>query len=104
MPLAETAGAVVKTRLPVVLTTVAVSATVCVAASSGGPALIAVAQPLTLCAPAFSGTAWLAPTVKLGASLTGVTVIATAAGTDEPWPSLAVTVKLSLPFVFAFGV
>ena len=36
---------------------------------------IAVAQPVTVCAPASSSTVWSAPLVKLGASLTAVTVI-----------------------------
>ena len=43
--------------------------------SSAGPALIAVAQPATVCAPLSSSTVWSAPFVKLGASLTAVTVM-----------------------------
>ena len=42
-------------------------------ASSGGPALIAVAQPATVCSPASSITVWFGAAVKLGASLTAVT-------------------------------
>ena len=38
--------------------------------SSAGPALIAVAQPATVCAPASSLIVWSAPFVKVGASLT----------------------------------
>ena len=42
--------------------------------SLAAPALIAVAQPATDCAPTSSFTVWSAPLVKLGASLTGFTV------------------------------
>ena len=42
---------------------------------SFGPALIPVAQAVTVCAPASSATVWSAPLVKLGASLTPLTVI-----------------------------
>ena len=43
--------------------------------SLAGPALMAVAQPLTDAAPESSSTVWFAPLVKLGASLTELTVI-----------------------------
>ena len=45
--------------------------------SSAGPALMAVAQPATVWAPASSCTVWSAPLVKDGASLTGLTVTVT---------------------------
>src|SRR3954454_714420 len=45
------------------------------AASLVGPALIAVAQPAIVCAPASSSRVWSAPLTKLGSSLTAVTVI-----------------------------
>src|SRR5579872_7263091 len=61
--------------------------TVC-ADSSAGPVLIAVAQPLTVCAPEFSSTVWSAPLVKLGGSLTAVIVIETVAGVECAIPSL----------------
>src|SRR5437867_2082985 len=41
--------------------------------SSAGPALMAVAQPVTVCAAASSSTAWSAPLVNEGASLTAPT-------------------------------
>jgi len=43
--------------------------------ASFSPALIAVAQVATVCAPASSSTVWSAPLVKLGAWFTAVTVI-----------------------------
>jgi len=80
-------------------------------ASSGGPALMAVAQGLTVCAPASSFTVWLAPAVKLGASLTLLTV------TVMVWVALVLTppllvsplsckrkVSTALPLVLAAGV
>ncbi len=45
---------------------------------------MAVAHPATLCGPAFCFTAWFAPFVKLGASLTGLTVIDTVAVESRP--------------------
>ena len=45
--------------------------------SSAGPALMAVAQPATDCAPESSSTVWSAPLVKDGTSLTGLTVTVT---------------------------
>jgi len=39
-----------------------------------GPAEMLPAKSLTVCAPESSGAAWSGPTVKLGASLTPVTV------------------------------
>ena len=47
--------------------------------SFAGPALIAVAQFGTDCAPEFSSTLWLAPAVKPGASLTQETATLTEA-------------------------
>ena len=43
--------------------------------SFAGPFEIAVAHGVTVCAPLSSFTVWLAPFVKLGTSLTAVTVI-----------------------------
>src|ERR1700760_1596511 len=43
--------------------------------SSAGPGEIAVANPATVCGPASSATVWFAPALKVGASLTGVTLI-----------------------------
>src|SRR4051794_14759571 len=45
------------------------------AASLAGPKLIPVGQPATVWAPASSSAVWLPPLVKLGASLTAVTVM-----------------------------
>ena len=73
-------------------------------ASLAGPALIAVAQPLDAWAPASSLTVWLAPLVKLGTSLTGLTVIVIDAVSLLRLPSLARYVKLSEPLKFAVGV
>src|SRR5262249_53593012 len=76
-----------------------------------GPALIAVAQPLTLCAPASSNTVWLAPLVKLGASLTEVTVMSKLCVGLWSTPPLAVpplsvsrSVIVAEPNAFAAGV
>src|SRR5579862_303613 len=48
--------------------------------SSDGPGLIAVAHPVTVCAPAFSRTDWSAPLVKVGASFTAVTLMLNVCG------------------------
>ena len=60
-------------------------------ASFAGPALMAVAQPATVCAPGVlerpSGSA---PSVKLGASLTALTVIVNVCGAEVSTPPLAV--------------
>jgi hypothetical protein len=58
-------------------------------ASSAGPALIAVAQPVTICAPASSATIWSGPTVKEGGSFTAATVIVTLATLESAVPSFA---------------
>ena len=42
--------------------------------SFAGPALIAVAHPVTLFAPTSSFSVWFAPLVKLGTSFTAVTI------------------------------
>jgi hypothetical protein len=93
----------------VVLSFVAVKVRVC-ALSSAGPALIAVAEA-ALYAPESSFTVTFAPLVKLGASFTGVTVIAKVCGalvSDPPFAvpplSLNVRVIVALPFAFAAGV
>ncbi len=59
--------------------------------SFAGPAEIAVAQPLTDCAPASSFTVWSAPFVKLGASFTAFTVIV------KVWVALSFTPPLAVP-------
>ena len=51
---------------------------------------MAVAQGLTVCAPAFSNTLWFGPEVKLGASLTAVTVIVRVCGAEVSTPPKAV--------------
>ena len=48
--------------------------------SSAGPAVRAVAQPVVVWAPESSVTVTSAPGVKLGSSLTAVTVMVTVAG------------------------
>jgi hypothetical protein len=87
VPLASTAGPALKSAAFVLFVTLNVS--VC-PASSDGPALIAVAQPATVCSPDSSRAAWLAPAVKLGASLSGVTVIVKVCGADASTPPPAV--------------
>ncbi len=86
-PLALTAGPAAKSagfELPV-----RTNASVC-PASSAGPALMPVAQLATDCAPASSSTVWSGPLVKLGAWLTGLTVMPTvAAALELSIPSLA---------------
>src|SRR4029079_2693496 len=65
--------------------------------SLAGPALIAVAQPDTLWAPASSRTVWLTPLLKLGASLTGVPVTGLEPLTDRaPSDTLVVIEKPAL--------
>ena len=71
VPLGLTAGPAAKREGLELLSTTKVS--VC-ADSLAGPAEIAVAQPEALCAPESSSTVWSAPLLKLGASLTGLTV------------------------------
>src|SRR5438874_284814 len=61
------------------------------ATSSGGPALMLVAQPATVCGPASSSTVWLAPLVKLGGSLTAVTAMVNV------WTALVSTPPLAVP-------
>ena len=48
-----------------------------------------VAQPATVCGPASSMTAWSAPFVKLGASLTALTESVTVTVFEKVVPSLA---------------
>src|SRR5215475_15046778 len=73
--------------------------------SSAGPFESAVAQGLTVCAPASSLTVWSAPLVNEGTSFTELTVIvAVALPALNPAPTLLVaacTVKLK---VFPAGV
>ena len=79
--------------------------------SLAGPALMPVAQPATVCAPASSSTVWSAPFVKLGASLTAVTVIVKVCAALVSTPPLAVpplscsvTVTVAVPLALAAGV
>ena len=82
--------------------------------SSLGPAVMAVAQPATVCAPASSVTVWSAPLVNDGASLTAVTVTvkvrtavplspAVPRSLSRP-PSVTVTVITAEPDALATGV
>ena len=78
---------------------------------SVGPAETAVAQGLTVCAPAFSSTVWSAPLVNDGASLTAVTVMVNVCGAEVSLPpfavpplSFATSVIVAVPFAFAAGV
>src|SRR5205809_7101542 len=59
------------------------------ASSLAGPALMLVAHPVTDCEPGSSSTVWSAPLVKLGASLTAVTVMVNV------WVALLSTPKRS---------
>src|SRR5262245_51555956 len=70
-----------------------------------------VAQPLTVCAPASSSTVWSAPLVKLGASLTALTVMTKLCVGLESTPPLAVpplsfatSVLVAVPLAFAAEV
>ena len=70
--------------------------------SSAGPAEIALAQPGTDCTPCAVWTG-VVP-VKLGASLTAVTVKDTVAVSQSPPVSQTRYSKLSAPFAFVVGV
>src|SRR5438270_836767 len=59
--------------------------------SSDGPAEMAVAQPATVCGSEERRVGWLAPLVKLGASLTEVTVMV------KVWAALVSTPPLAVP-------
>src|SRR4029079_17862057 len=83
VPLAAIAGAAEKSPA---LSLVTVKLRAC-AASSGGPALRFVAHATNVCAALFFGTDLFGPLVKLGASLTLVTVTLTVATAVPPWPS-----------------
>src|SRR5437762_4294807 len=106
-PAALTAGCTLKSAL---LLFVTLNVSVC-PASSAGPLLIAVAQPLTVCRPESSFTFSSAPLVKLGASLTALTVITnctTAVVSTPPFAtpplSCSCTLTVAVPFAFATGV
>ena len=78
---------------------------------SFGPALMAVAKLDTDCAPASSLTVWLAPGVKLGASLTLVTVMTKVCVADwftppfsTPPSSSSRSVIVAVPNALAAGV
>ena len=62
------------------------------------------AQGLTVTGPASSSTVWSGPLLKEGASLTGVTLMATVAVFESRLPSLALKVKLSAPLASGSGV
>ncbi len=75
------------------------------------PSLMAVAQGFTVCAPASSFTVWSGPLVKLGASLTGVTVMVKLCAVEVSTPPLAVpplscstSVIVAVPLALAAGV
>src|SRR5438876_11977791 len=77
--------------------------------SLAGPGL-KVAQPVTVCAPASSLTAGGLLAVKLGRSLTGLTVSVNVSGADVPpapvaGPAVcrAANEKVELPEAYAFG-
>src|SRR6059036_1051142 len=73
VPADDTLGCTAKRPLLLLVT---MKVTICPAAtSSGGPARILVAQPVTVCVPASSRAVWSGPLVKLGGSLTGVTLM-----------------------------
>jgi len=79
--------------------------------SSAGPALMPVAQPATLWAPASSSTVWSEPAVNDGTSFTAVTVIVNVWSALVSTPPLAVppsslrlTVTVAEPFASAAGV
>ncbi|MNI59297.1 hypothetical protein D3C73_1144540 [compost metagenome] len=61
---------------------------------------VAVTVPLTVT----SSLVVLASLLATGASFTGVTVMVIVAVDSPPFPSLAFTVKLSVPLKFALGV
>ena len=65
--------------------------------SFGAPGEMSVAQPGMTCKPASSSTVTLGPRVKLGRSLTALTVILTVAGPESNWPSVTLKRKLSGP-------
>src|SRR5262245_27317709 len=79
--------------------------------SLGGPALRAVAQPGTVCAPASSSADWSAPAADAGASLTAVMVMVKVCAALVSAPPLAVPpssrrarVMVALPLALAAGV
>ena len=75
MPLGLIEGCAVKSGLLLFVTT---NVTVWLDTSFGGPSRIDVAQPETVWGPAFSSSIRSAPLVKLGGSLTAVTLIVNA--------------------------
>ena len=110
VPVGETTGAALKVRLPVADSTVVVKLRVW-ADSSGGPAEIAVWKFVKVCGPALSSTDAEVPPVKLGASLTAVTLMTKVCGAEESIPPLAVpplscstSVIVAVPFAFAAAV
>src|SRR5262249_25550972 len=97
-------------KRPGLLLAVTTNASVC-PASSGGPLLMLVAQPVTLWAPASSLTAWSALSVTVGPLLTGLTVIVTVCVPLLSLPALALPsssfstmVMVALPLALAAGV
>jgi hypothetical protein len=101
---ASTAGATAK--MPGLLSTVTTKVGVC-PASLAGPTLMALAQPISVTAPASSSTETLPTAVKLGASLTGVTVIVNVSVGDVSSPpplSCSSSSMVALPNASAAGV
>src|SRR4051812_34726369 len=79
--------------------------------SLAGPALMAVAQPATAWLPESSGTTWLAPFVKEGASLTEATEMVKVCPARLSSDLLAVppescrrTLRVAMPKALAAGV
>src|SRR5204863_8620506 len=71
--------------------------------SFAGPAEMPVAQAAEN-APLSSPTVTYGPFVKLGTSLTAVTIIVTVAAALAAWPSDAVNWNVAVPLKFAAGV
>ena len=78
------------------LSFVVVKVTLC-PASSGGPAEMLVTQLATVCGPESSSVVCVAPSWKVGGSLTGAMVIVAVLSFVPPRPSSARKTKLSPP-------
>src|SRR2546426_61718 len=107
VPLADTAGC---PENSVVLLLLTMKFNVC-DASLVGPALRFVAPPVTYCAAASSSTVLSAPLVKLGASLTAVTVMVIFFFNDTATTEIytlslhdALPISVAEPFALAAGV
>src|SRR5688500_7898737 len=73
-------------------------------ASSAGPALIDVAQPATVRAPALAETCWSAPRENEGAPCTAVTVSTKELDAVRPAPAATVRVTVAVPLRLLAGV